>query len=335
MLSGLKNSNKHGFTIVELLIVVVVVAILAAITIVAYNGIQQRATNSALQSDLSQVAKKLETYKITNTADTYPADLATAGITSGGSGSLSYSYSASSDSYCAQIVKGSTSFVSSSSSTTPTAGNCTESGLTGWWKLNNNAVDSSPNGNNGVTSATTATTGENGVSANALLFTSASSSMLTVPSSASLYDNPQTFSLWIKPIDWSTPNASIFLAKRSSTANGYAIGYLVSNSSVWIDCGGSSNRWISTYAPPTNEWTNLLFTCSLDGNLAFYANGQPKGTKSGINRTNINDPISLRFGRDSTAGGANFLNGSLDDIRIYNRVLSNDEIQQIYNGHAQ
>ncbi len=49
--------NRNGFTIVELLIVVVVIAILAAITIVAYNGIQTRAKESAISTDLSQNAK--------------------------------------------------------------------------------------------------------------------------------------------------------------------------------------------------------------------------------------------------------------------------------------
>ena len=37
------KKTKSGFTIVELLIVIVVIGILAAITIVAYNGIQSRA----------------------------------------------------------------------------------------------------------------------------------------------------------------------------------------------------------------------------------------------------------------------------------------------------
>lgn len=54
------NTNRsRGFTIVELLIVIVVIAILAAITIVAYNGIQNRANDSAVQSDLISVGKKL------------------------------------------------------------------------------------------------------------------------------------------------------------------------------------------------------------------------------------------------------------------------------------
>ena len=61
MLNNIKTKER-GFTIVELLIVIVVIAILAAITIVAYNGIQNRAKASTAQSLASQVAKKAEAY---------------------------------------------------------------------------------------------------------------------------------------------------------------------------------------------------------------------------------------------------------------------------------
>lgn len=54
--------DEFGFTIVELLIVIVVIAILAAITIVAYNGIQQRAKTSAVRSAATTTAKKAELY---------------------------------------------------------------------------------------------------------------------------------------------------------------------------------------------------------------------------------------------------------------------------------
>ena len=65
-------SRKPGFTIVELLIVIVVIAILAAISVVAYNGIQNRAADSAVVSDLAVLKKKIEVYKIDN-SDVYPS----------------------------------------------------------------------------------------------------------------------------------------------------------------------------------------------------------------------------------------------------------------------
>jgi len=58
--------QKRGFTIVELLIVIVVVAILAAITIVAYNGIQQRASNTSRINSASQYIKLLSAYAVQN-----------------------------------------------------------------------------------------------------------------------------------------------------------------------------------------------------------------------------------------------------------------------------
>ncbi len=60
-----KNNQKSaGFTIVELLIVVVVIGILAAIVTVAYTGVQAQARTSAGQSLASNIAKKAEAFKV-------------------------------------------------------------------------------------------------------------------------------------------------------------------------------------------------------------------------------------------------------------------------------
>ena len=71
--------SQPGFTIVELLVVIVVIAILAAITIVAYTGISQKAVASALQSDLTNAQKQLKLYYVDN--GSYPTALTLSGGT--------------------------------------------------------------------------------------------------------------------------------------------------------------------------------------------------------------------------------------------------------------
>lgn len=59
----------NGFTIVELLIVIVVIAVLASVSVVAYNGIQKRALESKISSDLRTITQAVEAARI-NTGKT-------------------------------------------------------------------------------------------------------------------------------------------------------------------------------------------------------------------------------------------------------------------------
>lgn len=61
-----KNKQQPGFTIVELLIVIVVIGILAAITIVAYNGMQQRSRDSVRALNIAGIKKALLLYEADN-----------------------------------------------------------------------------------------------------------------------------------------------------------------------------------------------------------------------------------------------------------------------------
>lgn len=58
----MNRKSVQGFTIVELLIVIVVIAVLAAITIVSYNGVQSRSRTSAGASNASMILRKAELY---------------------------------------------------------------------------------------------------------------------------------------------------------------------------------------------------------------------------------------------------------------------------------
>lgn len=74
-----KKTKRNGFTIVELLIVIVVIAVLAAITIVAYNNIQDRARFASMQTDLKSITTALELYKAEN--GSYPNTIGQSGCT--------------------------------------------------------------------------------------------------------------------------------------------------------------------------------------------------------------------------------------------------------------
>jgi len=62
--------SRSGFTIVELLIVIVVIAILAAISIVAYNGVQERSMNLKTVTGTKEYIKALTLFAVDNNA--YP-----------------------------------------------------------------------------------------------------------------------------------------------------------------------------------------------------------------------------------------------------------------------
>jgi len=135
--------KQKGFTIVELLIVIVVIAVLAAITIVAYNGIQNRAKASAAQSAAAQATKKIMTYAIQNN-DQYPVDLATAGVTEGGGTSFQYSYNNTLKTYCVTATSNSTSYYKNNTTQTdPIAGACPGHAVNGGVAITNLVVNPS------------------------------------------------------------------------------------------------------------------------------------------------------------------------------------------------
>ena len=72
-----RGHTQTGFTVVELLIVIVVIGILAAITLVAYSSIQNKARDASVQNDLDQIGKLYELYKLDNYIYPYGATLNT------------------------------------------------------------------------------------------------------------------------------------------------------------------------------------------------------------------------------------------------------------------
>ncbi len=70
------RKSIRGFTIVELLITIVVIGVLAALTVVAYSGIRERALKTNVQNDMKTFADKIDIYKATNPSRLYPTTVA-------------------------------------------------------------------------------------------------------------------------------------------------------------------------------------------------------------------------------------------------------------------
>lgn len=72
MLSKLQKNNEKGFTLIELMIVIAIIGILAAIAIPQFSAYRQRSYNSAAQSDLRNATTAQEAYFVDNS--TYASD---------------------------------------------------------------------------------------------------------------------------------------------------------------------------------------------------------------------------------------------------------------------
>ncbi len=137
---NIKNRARSAFTVVELIIVIAVIAILATVTIVAYNGVQQNAHQSALLSDLDNSAAIMA--RDLNDNGAYATSVTAA---DGGNGlptnsGTTYQYtvnnSASPPTFCLTGTNGNVSYYINSTTDTPTKGGCPGDSINGAPPLN-------------------------------------------------------------------------------------------------------------------------------------------------------------------------------------------------------
>lgn len=70
-----RKDNQKGFTLVELMVVVVIIGILIAIAVPVYRNVQTNAEENACKANIRTIEGVLEVYKAADGNGAYPADL--------------------------------------------------------------------------------------------------------------------------------------------------------------------------------------------------------------------------------------------------------------------
>ncbi len=121
------RKRNTGFTLVELLIVIVVIAILAAISVVAYRGVASNAQAAAIKANLAQASTKLELYRVDNNGN-YPPDQTTLLTLLKSDPTTTLTYGANNTTnpatYCLTATQGTQQFSISSTTNTPSDSAC-------------------------------------------------------------------------------------------------------------------------------------------------------------------------------------------------------------------
>lgn len=205
-----------------------------------------------------------------------------------------------------------------------------DSSLVSWWRMDD--IDGSGNptdyvGSNNLTKYGNATQTSSGKFGKAFAFDGASDFLYVTNNSTLNPTTGITISAWIKsnvsdPTDrglvskWTTGTTGYMMVCSSGKIRGYIGGtYAVSSSSI----------------SSTSVWYHVLYTWN-GSVIQTYINGAADGTpaaKSSI----TSDSGSLQIGTYNSRGQSSF-NGSIDEVMIFNRALTADEITALYNATA-
>jgi hypothetical protein len=194
------------------------------------------------------------------------------------------------------------------------------------YKLDGDAGDDSGNGNNGVASNVTYAAGEFD---DAAVFNGSSSGIQTGIQQGT---NPFTWSAWLKPDNITTNQYAIGVYNSAAGANSSQYFFKLLSSNFVIGAYNNASYEFSTPAT-LGVWSHLVLTYDGTG-IVGYLNGNALGAK-------INIPALILGTKQTLLGGIQgagndvpsqgWYDGSIDQVRIFDRALDSGEVEQLYN----
>jgi hypothetical protein len=204
-------------------------------------------------------------------------------------------------------------------------------GLVAYYPFNGNANDASGNSNNATTVQATLTTDRYGNPNSAYSFNGTNSYIGFTNLPTTQVDNWSVVA-WVNPASLNQLGIAVSLGYDDGvTGNGYSLGISAGSSGdetgnqLFGVLGGVYYGWINSGFTfmNTNQWYQVVMLRNA-GATSFYVNGvQTPDSTTILPQT----PTSFRIGSEN---GIRYFNGSIDDVRIYNRALSSNEVAQLY-----
>ena len=217
-------------------------------------------------------------------------------------------------------------------------------GLVGWWPFTGNAIDSSGNGNNGTVNGAIPDNDRYGSTNHSYLFNGINNYIRVSNNPNLVLDSNFTISCWVKILGLNTFNTFLSNASNNQTGvSGWVWGYANFSSPAKIHFQAYpfyNNSTLSQIGGNlTNTWHNISVTYDKgDSKLKYFVNGQMTDTFTiayNITNANLDFFIGNHFQNNnpSTPVPTNgSFNGNIDDIGIWNRALTQQEITDLYNG---
>lgn len=202
-------------------------------------------------------------------------------------------------------------------------------GLTGWWPMNNSPSSIMPISTSVLVGTVTSTTGQNGQANGAYrMLTGASGIKATgLPNTAYTI----TATGWISPSSYPSERAALFLSWANTSQSAYYMS-LANNGSLqmyWYGTSPAGYHSSPASLIPLNQWTFVAVQWT-SSQARLFVNGNQVAAVSVTGAGFDNTIMNIGY-QDS--GGREY-RGSMDDFRIYNRALTPQEINQLYQDGA-
>lgn len=206
-------------------------------------------------------------------------------------------------------------------------------GLVAWYPFNGNTNDESGNLNDGNNMGAELTANRLGKSNSAYSFTNSSSTnqkRIDISINTTSVTNGLSIVWWIKRNGNGAHSPRAFEFWPGSESEGkFVSGIRNDENTLWFDhhLAGESISFTLPYST-SNGWVHYVYTVG-NGEARIYVNGKLQD-KQVINTTSIKLGNKVALGRMNHPSYDAF-NGILDDIAVYNRVITQDEINHYYN----